>query len=93
MQLHQVFITLIVTAGLVAGLTLPEAAAQLNRRCASNGNECFVPNPGACCSGECICGIECTPSQLAGETPGVSAHLFCCNGDNAETVPFIQVCE
>ncbi|KAF8586016.1 hypothetical protein K439DRAFT_1632102 [Ramaria rubella] len=69
MQLHQVFITLIVTAGLVASRTLPEAAAQLNRRCASNGNECFVPNPGACCSGECICGIECTPIAAGWRNP------------------------
>ncbi|KAJ7629316.1 hypothetical protein B0H17DRAFT_1150630 [Mycena rosella] len=86
---HQAQISLLVTfilsAGIVTGLTLPEAVEEEQGQCGRPNAVCFLNNPGTCCSGNCCCGFDsgsesscsftsCSPAQEAGTQPGVSVY-------------------
>ncbi|KAJ7223602.1 hypothetical protein GGX14DRAFT_428030 [Mycena pura] len=83
MHFKTILITVIFSAGLAAGLTLPEAVEADKRQCLPTNSNCLLPDAGACCSGVCCCGISspfgdgcsntaCTIQQEEGLAVGVS---------------------
>ncbi|KAJ7732216.1 hypothetical protein DFH07DRAFT_968489 [Mycena maculata] len=84
MRFNNLFIALVMSASLAAALTLEEAVKAEKRQCGGTDAECFLTNPGTCCSEECCCGVSagpgnCSPTpcsifQEEGIQPGLCAQ-------------------
>ncbi|KAJ7677524.1 hypothetical protein B0H17DRAFT_1206938 [Mycena rosella] len=88
MQFKSLLVTFILSAGIVTGLTLPEAVEEEQGQCGRPDAVCFLNNPGTCCSGNCCCGFDsdsesgcsftpCSPAQQAGTQPGHALARAC----------------
>ncbi|KAJ7731857.1 hypothetical protein B0H16DRAFT_1582734 [Mycena metata] len=79
MQFNILFLTIILSAGLAAAITLPEALEAETSQCGAIGTLCFLTGFN-CCSGSCCCGVgtgngDCSPTpcsifQEEGTEPG-----------------------
>ncbi|KAF8171176.1 hypothetical protein K438DRAFT_1773306 [Mycena galopus ATCC 62051] len=58
MRFNTILISIIFSAGLAVSMTLPEAIEAEKRQCLGPNANCFLTNPGACCSGQCCCGFD-----------------------------------
>ena len=71
------FLVFVNNTASVFALTLESG---LKERCSGSGFECFLTNPGVCCSETCCCGvgcnIPCSPDQEEGLVAGVSFTLL-----------------
>ena len=70
--LHFVSLFIFAITFSAAASVLPEP--ELARRCLNPGSECFLDDPGACCTETCDCGGPCSTFQLESVEPGVSKY-------------------
>ncbi|KAJ7351161.1 hypothetical protein DFH08DRAFT_805900 [Mycena albidolilacea] len=98
MRFNILLLSIIFNAVLIAGMTLPEVVETEKRQCLATNANCFITNPGVCCSGGCCCGFDsffgctdtpCSLQQEEGLVPGakLNAHVYGIRG-RERVLPF-----